>query len=210
MVSIDLWAPWEHDRAEAAALGRRGGGVPRPRAGAAGLRRSRRALRLPRRIPASAARRLAGGPVVAGAARRPRTRAARRGDRCDRARARRSPRADQLRGHRRAGAGAVALRRRRSLGALDAADRLRRGDLVPALQRARCRLRPHQPPHSGHTSRRRLEDHRSEGVEHVGAVRHAGGSSWPAPALRSRGTEASRRSSSTWRRPGSPCARCRR
>ncbi len=52
-----------------------------------------------------------------------------------------------------------------------AADPHRRGDVVPAVQRARQRLRPRRADDAGRARRRRVGRQRSEGVEHERAPR---------------------------------------
>ena len=80
---------------------------------------------------------------------------------------------------------------------LDPPPALGRGRVVPAVQRARRRLRPRQPRVPRGARRRRLRRHRAEGVELRRAVvrpRHAAGAHEP---RRARSTTASRSCSST-------------
>ena len=65
-------------------------------------------------------------------------------------------------------------RRRGAAGAAAAPHVHRRGRLVPAVQRAGRRLRPGRPGHQGGARRRRVGDHRPEGVEHAGPHRRPG------------------------------------
>ena len=93
--------------------------------------------------------------------------------------------------------------------ALPAADAPRRGDVVPALQRARGRLRPRQPRHPRRARRRRVHRQRPEDLDVARAWSPSSGSSSPAPTPTPRSTPASRTSSSRWTSRASrsgPCA----
>ena len=94
--------------------------------------------------------------------------------------------------------------------AAPATARDQRGDLVPAVQRARRRLRRRRPLDPGGARRRRVGRQRAEGVDDAGARSRSGGCCWPAPTPTSRSTAGSPTSSSTCTRPASPCGRwCR-
>ena len=64
---------------------------------------------------------------------------------------------------------------------LAAADRLRRRDLVPAVQRAGRGLRPRERRDARGARRRRVARHRPEGVDEPRSLRRVGGSSSRAP-----------------------------
>ena len=90
------------------------------------------------------------------------------------------PRGAQYMGVNWVGPGDHAPRHARAAGAAPPADRQRRGDLVPGLQRARRRVRPRVAADRGPPRRRRLADH---GPEDVDVLRHSwpsGASCWPA------------------------------
>ena len=66
----------------------------------------------------------------------------------------------------------------------------RGGGVVPAVQRARRRLRPGRPGGQGRARRRRVGHHRAEGVEHAGPPRRPGHARSPAPTPRRPSTRA--------------------
>ena len=78
----------------------------------------------------------------------------------------------------------------------------RRRGVVPAVQRARRRLRPRRAHDARGARRRRVGRERPEGVELASRTSPTGGSCSPAPTGTCRSTAASRTSSSTCRRPG--------
>ena len=65
-------------------------------------------------------------------------------------------------------------RQRRAEAALPAHHRQRPGGVVPALQRARRRLRPRRPPVQGREGRRRVDRQRPEGLDQRGPARRPG------------------------------------
>ena len=101
------------------------------------------------------------------------------------------------------GAGAVRVRHRGATAAVPAADRAQRGEVVPAAERARCRLRPRVARHPRRARRRRVGARRAEGVDHVGARVRLRDLPGPHRSRRGRSARASPTSSSTCTRPGS-------
>ena len=85
---------------------------------------------------------------------------------------------------------------------LPAADAPRRRGVVPALQRARGRLRPRQHHHPRRARRRRVGRHRPEGVDVGGAPGRVGHPPRPHRPRRAEAPAASPTSSSTCRQPG--------
>ena len=86
--------------------------------------------------------------------------------------------------HRRRRVGAAdpdRVRHARAAGAVDPADAARRDQLVPALQRARRRLRPRVAVDARDARRGRLGAQRPEGVDVDGQARPSGASASPAP-----------------------------
>ena len=82
--------------------------------------------------------------------------------------------------------------------------------LVPGLQRARRRLRPRQRADPRRARRRRVGDHRAEGVDVARARRRLVLRDRAAPIRRRRGTRACRSCSCRWTSPASRCGRsCR-
>ena len=100
-------------------------------------------------------------------------------------------------GRRLGGAHHRRLRHHRAAGALGPADAARHDLVVPALQRARGRLRPRRAHHHRHPHRRRLAAQRPEGVDEPWPRRPTGASASPAPTPPRRSTWASPTSSST-------------
>ena len=88
-------------------------------------------------------------------------------------------------------------RQRRAAGAVRAAVPARRAGVVPALLRARVRLRPGLAAHQGRAGRRRLEAHRPEGVDLGRRSAPTGASAWRAPTRTRPSTRASPTSWST-------------
>ena len=88
-------------------------------------------------------------------------------------------------------------RHARAAGALPRPDAARRRAVVPAVQRAGCRLRPRHARHACGARRRRVGRRRAEGVELVRAVLRLGDPARAHRSRRSRSTAASRTSSST-------------
>ena len=101
-------------------------------------------------------------------------------------------------------------RQRRAAQARAAADVHRRGDLVPAVLRARRGLRPRRPRDALRARRRRVGRQRAEGVEHARAPRRPGHARRAHRSRAARSTRASRTSWSTCTRPASRCDRCAR
>ena len=85
-----------------------------------------------------------------------------------------------------------------------------RGDLVPALQRARRRQRPRQPGHPGRARRRRVGRQRPEDLDVAGPALEVRHPHRPHRPRRRRSTRASRTSSARWTRPASRSARSSR
>ena len=78
----------------------------------------------------------------------------------------------------------------------------RRGDLVPAVQRARRRQRPRRPRHPGRARRRRVGRQRPEDLDLDGPPRQVRHPHRPHRPRRSPSTRASRTSSARWTLPG--------
>ena len=106
-----------------------------------------------------------------------------------------------------AGPDADGPRHRGAEGPVAAEDPRRRGDVVPALQRARRGERPRQRHDEGHPGRRRVGPQRPEGVDVVRPVRRLGGLPGPHRSRRARSTRASRTSWSTCTLRASRCGR---
>ena len=118
----------------------------------------------PEAHPEAARRRRVRGAALAAALRaRRRSRAAAHHRRRDAAR--RRVEAGQPDRHRALRADPRRARERRAEGAVHLADAHRRGDVVPAVQRARRRLRPREPEHARRARRRRLRRQRPEDLD---------------------------------------------
>ena len=101
-------------------------------------------------------------------------------------------------------------RHRGAEGALPLPAARRRGDLVPALQRARRGVRPRLAGHPGRARRRRVGGQRPEDLDVAGASTRRSASSSPAPTPTPRSTRASRTSSARWTPPASRSGRSSR
>ena len=102
------------------------------------------------------------------------------------------------------------VRHRRAEAALPAAALVRRGGLVPAVLRARRRLRPRRPRDPRRPRRRRLDRQRPEGVDVLGAHRRPGDPDRPHRPRRPQARGPHRTSSSTCTTRASRSGRCAR
>ena len=102
------------------------------------------------------------------------------------------------------------VRHRRAEAPLPPEDPVGRGAVVPGLLRAERGLRPRQRPDPRRARRRRVGDHRAEGVDDARAPRRLVLRRVPDRSRAHRRTTVSRTSCARWTSPASRCGRCAR